>query len=175
MKTFKILVTGPFNAGKTTFIKTLCGKILNSDKRLLIKTVKSATTVALDFGLLELDEGRVRLFGTPGQRRFFFMWRILAAGMDGYILMVDSQDRGSLEDAAYIYEFFKKRFPNTPHVISANKAEGRNVIPEKTIREVLKVPPEVPVHPTVALDRESALNVINSLLGLIERRKSENG
>lgn len=170
MKTFKILVTGPFNAGKTTLIRTLCGKILGSDKELLIKSVKETTTVALDFGFLELGEKIIRLFGTPGQRRFFFMWRTLASGMDGYILMIDSQDWGSLGEAAYIYDFFKKRFPNTPHIISANKADGKKVIPEKVVREVLKVPPDIPVYPTTALDRRSALNLIKSLVDLIERR-----
>ncbi len=170
MKTFKILVTGPFNAGKTTFIKTLCGEILESDRKLSVETVKSTTTVALDFGLLELEEKRVRLFGTPGQRRFFFMWRILATGMDGYILMIDSQDVGSLLDAAHIYEFFRKNFPDKPHVISANKADKRDRIPEKTIRDYLKVPPEIPIRSTIALDRENALMIVNLLLDIIEKR-----
>ena len=44
MKAFKIVVTGPFNAGKTTLIKTLCGRILESDRRLLVETVKPTTT-----------------------------------------------------------------------------------------------------------------------------------
>ncbi len=170
MRTFKIIVTGPFNAGKTTFIRTLCGRILETDRMLSIKTVKPTTTVALDFGLLEIGEGkRVRLFGTPGQRRFFFMWRILAAGMDGYILMVDSQDVGSLLDAAYVYEYFRKNFPDKPHVISANKADKENRIPMETIRNYLKVPPEIQVKPTIAVDRASSLRVVNCLVDLIER------
>ncbi|MCX8187785.1 MAG: ATP/GTP-binding protein [Nitrososphaeria archaeon] len=132
MKAFKILVTGPFNAGKTTLIKTLCGRILESDKRLSVETFKETTTVALDFGLLELGEKVIKLFGTPGQRRFFFMWKVLASGMDGYILMIDSKDWESLEEANYIYDFFTKR--------SANKADEGKQIPEKAIREVLGVP-----------------------------------
>lgn len=168
MRAYKIVVTGPFNAGKTTLIRTLCGKILESDRRLLVETVKQTTTVALDFGLLEVDDKRVRLFGTPGQRRFFFMWRVLAKGMDGYILMVDSQDPKSLVDAAFIYDYFRRNFPDKPHVIAANKADGGNIIPEKVMRHALKAPSEIPVIPTVALDRESAMNLLRFLLGMIK-------
>lgn len=170
MKAIKILVTGPFNAGKTTLIKTLCGKILQTDKQLRSKTLKETTTVALDFGILKLNKERIRLFGTPGQRRFSFMWKILASGMDGYILMVDAQDWWSVKEAAYIYRFFKIWFPNTPHVISANKVDGEKVLSENTIREALDVPPDVPICPTVALDHSSALNLVNLLLNLIKKR-----
>lgn len=168
MKVYKIVVTGPFNAGKTTLIKTLCEKILESDKRLLVETVKSTTTVALDFGLLRINDRHVRVFGTPGQRRFFFMWRVLAAGMDGYVLMVDSQDPKSLMDAAFVYDYFRKNFPDKPHVISANKADGGNMIPEKVMRYVLKAPPEIPIVPTIALDKKSATNLVRLLLDMIE-------
>ncbi|MCS7132099.1 MAG: ATP/GTP-binding protein [Aigarchaeota archaeon] len=147
MKAFKILVTGPFKAGKTKIIKTLCGRILESDKRLSVETFKETTTVAIDFGLLELGEKVIRLFGTPGQRRFFFMWKVLASGMDGYILMIDSKDWESLEEANYIYDFFTKR--------SANKADEGKQIPEKSIREVLGVPFEAPIRPTVDFDKQA--------------------
>ena len=33
MRTLKIVVTGAFNAGKTTLIKTLCGRILKTDMK----------------------------------------------------------------------------------------------------------------------------------------------
>lgn len=173
MRVLKIVVTGPFNAGKTTLIKTLCGRVLGSDKKLLVESVKSTTTVALDFGLLELNDGYVRLFGTPGQRRFFFMWRTLSAGMDGYVLMVDSQDPGSLLDAAFVYDYFRKNFPDIPHVVAANKADGKKVMSESIIREFLKIPPEVPVRPTVALNRESALNLIYSLIDIIKKKSKK--
>jgi small GTP-binding protein len=175
MRTYKIVVTGPFNAGKTTLIKTLCGKILESDRRLLVETVKQTTTVALDFGILEIDGRRVRIFGTPGQRRFFFMWRVLAKGMDGYILMVDSQDPRSLLDAIFVYDYFRRAFPGVPHVIAANKADGGNMIPEKVMRYSLKAPPEIPIIPTIALNRESAVSLVKILLDMIEFRGGSGG
>ncbi|MCD6591634.1 MAG: ATP/GTP-binding protein [Thaumarchaeota archaeon] len=169
MRTLKIVVTGAFNAGKTTLIKTLCGRILKTDMKLSINAVKQTTTVALDFGILRLEDKVIRLFGTPGQRRFHFMWSVLGSGMNGYILMVDTQDEESMIDAAYIYKFFRENFPETPHVISANKADCEKGLSEEAIREALNVPREVPVHPTIALRKDSALELVKLLVDLIER------
>jgi len=170
MRSYKILVAGPFNAGKTTLIRTLCGEALTSDKRLgFSEAIKPTTTVALDFGLFRLGERIVRLFGTPGQERFFFMWRVLAIGMNGYVFMVDSQDPGSLKDAARIYRFFRTSFPQAVHVISANKSDGKYRMSEKVIRDALQPPPSAPIYPTVALRRDSAMMLLESLISLIEK------
>ena len=61
---------------------------------------KSTTTVAMDFGRITLDEDLVLyLFGTPGQRRFWFMWDDLVRGAIGAIILVDVrrlQDSGRM-------------------------------------------------------------------------------
>ncbi len=173
MKSYKILVTGPFNAGKTTFIKTICGDILSTDRKIgLSEAIKRSTTVALDFGTISLDdETSVRIFGTPGQRRFSFMLEPLAIGMDGYVFMVDSQDPGSLSDAAQMYRFFRENFPNTAHVVAANKSDAKFKISEDVIRQVLEVSMDVPVYPTVAYDRECALSLLRLLVSLIEGKR----
>jgi len=81
MKDFKIVFTGTPGAGKTTAIAALSDtppvstEVQNTDVRLH----KARTTVGLDFGQVDLGDGQcVRLFGTPGQVRFEFMWRIVA-------------------------------------------------------------------------------------------------
>ena len=71
---FKLLVTGPFAAGKTSLIQSVSQTpvvdtdvVTTGDEAL----VKDRTTVAMDFGTYTIEEGAVRLllFGTPGQRR----------------------------------------------------------------------------------------------------------
>ena len=93
---FKLLVTGPFAAGKTTLIQSVSQTpVVDTD---VVTTgaesaVKSRTTVAMDFGTYVVDGGDVRLlmFGTPGQPRFWFMTDILKGQVDAVIYVVDAE------------------------------------------------------------------------------------
>ena len=102
----KIVVTGPFSAGKTTLIRTISEiTVLSTEKDITdhTKSRKAETTVAMDFGRITIDRDLVLyLFGTPGQDRFDFMWEILGEGMLGYILLIDSAREDSLEEAVGI-------------------------------------------------------------------------
>lgn len=96
MTEYKILFTGTMGAGKTTAIAAISEMspvmtdVLNSDA----SVAKARTTVGLDFGVLTLDSGdRVRLFGTPGQTRFDFLWKILAKNALGLIILTDNSAR----------------------------------------------------------------------------------
>ncbi len=94
MQTLKIVVTGPFSSGKTEFIQTISEIDVVSTERTITREserIKDRTTVAMDFGRITIDEELILyLFGTPGQKRFDFMWEILSEGMLGFIVMVDS-------------------------------------------------------------------------------------
>ncbi len=95
MQTVKMVITGPFSAGKTEFIRTISEIDVVSTERKISsdaeKSQKEATTVAMDFGRITVDDDLVLyLFGTPGQKRFDFMWEILSEGMLGFIVIVDS-------------------------------------------------------------------------------------
>src|SRR6187551_3486477 len=96
----KIVVTGPFSAGKTTLIRTISEiTVLSTEKDISdhTRSRKAETTVATDFGRITIDRDLVLyLFGTPGQDRFDFMWEILGEGMLGYILLIDSSRDDSL-------------------------------------------------------------------------------
>ena len=85
MQTVKIVVTGPFNSGKTEFIRSVSEiDVVSTERRISaeMEKVKETTTVAMDFGRITVDEDLILfLFGTPGQRRFDFMWEILSEGM----------------------------------------------------------------------------------------------
>jgi len=85
--------------------------------------IKDETTVALDFGRITVDEDLVLyLFGTPGQRRFDFMWEILSEGMLGFIVMVDSTRPETFREARNIMSTFKS-YARTPFVVAANKQD----------------------------------------------------
>ena len=94
----KVLIAGPVGVGKTTATRSASDvPVLHTEARPsdTVRALKSATTVAMDFGTLRLDDAHVvHLYGTPGQRRFDFMWDILSSGGAGVVLLVDgSSDR----------------------------------------------------------------------------------
>ena len=97
---FKVVVTGPFSAGKTTFIETVVDREFMTTGADTTSTseiqTKRTTTIGMDFGVLTLSDEdgdiELRIYGTPGQERFSFMWELLADGADAYILMVNGDD-----------------------------------------------------------------------------------
>src|SRR5688500_16819455 len=125
-RSVKIVVTGPFGAGKTSLISAISEiEVLSTERAVTdgaATPAKSKTTVAMDFGRLTVDEElALYLFGTPGQRRFEFMWEILAEGMLGFIVMVDAQREESLEESREILAFFRES-ADVPFVVAVNKA-----------------------------------------------------
>lgn len=163
----KIVITGPFAAGKTTLIRTISEITVLSTERDIsdgTRARKPETTVAMDFGRITIDRELVLyLFGTPGQDRFDFMWEILGEGMLGYVLVVDAARPESLGESVSILAAFRK-MARVPFVVALNRADGLDESDEAHVRSVLELAPEVPVVPCDALDRESVKSVLLSLL-----------
>ena len=163
----KIVVTGPFAAGKTTLIRTISEiTVLSTEKDITDSTRsrKAETTVAMDFGRITIDRDLVLyLFGTPGQDRFDFMWEILGEGMLGYILLVDTSRPESLDEAVGILAAFR-RMARVPFVVALNRAAALDPSGEATVRSVLDLGDDVPVVPCDATDRESVKGVLLALL-----------
>jgi small GTP-binding protein len=163
----KIVVTGPFAAGKTTLIRTISEiTVLSTEKDITDSTRsrKADTTVAMDFGRITIDRDLVLyLFGTPGQDRFDFMWEILGEGMLGYVVLVDASRPESLEETVSILAAFRK-MARVPYVVALNRAEGIDEGEEARIRGALDLDPDVPVVPCDAMDRESVKSVLLALL-----------
>ena len=163
----KIVVTGPFAAGKTTLIRTISEITVLSTERGITddtRSTKSDTTVAMDFGRITIDRDLVLyLFGTPGQDRFDFMWEILGEGMLGYVVLVDASRPESLDEAASIVRAFRK-MANVPYVVGLNRADGIDEEEERRVRDTLDLMPDVPVVPCDASDRESVKSVLLALL-----------
>jgi uncharacterized protein len=163
----KIVVTGPFAAGKSTLIRTISEiTVLSTEKDITdeTKSRKSETTVAMDFGRITIDKDLVLyLFGTPGQDRFDFMWEILGEGMIGYILLLDAERPESLDEAVAILTAFR-RMAHVPFAVGLNRAENMEPGTEARIRETLQLGDDVPVLPCDATDRESVKAVLLALL-----------
>ncbi len=168
MQTVKMVVTGPFSAGKTEFIRSVSEiDVVSTEHKVTAdgeRVVKQATTVAMDFGRITVDEDLVLyLFGTPGQKRFDFMWEILSEGMLGFIVMVDSTRPETFREARSILETFRAYAP-TPYVVAANKQDVADAWDIEDMRHALRLDGKVKLLPCVANDKATVKNVLLELL-----------
>jgi small GTP-binding protein len=167
MQTVKMVVTGPFSAGKTEFISTISEiAVVSTERRItdLTSRIKRETTVAMDFGRITVDDELVLyLFGTPGQKRFDFMWEILSEGMLGFVVLVDSVRPETFREARRILDIFRG-YATTPYVVAANKQDMEDAWAPEDLRIALKIRPEIKLLPCVAKDKESVKKVLLELL-----------
>lgn len=169
MQTVKMVITGPFSAGKTEFIKSISEiEVVSTESDIHSEAEaleKDQTTVAMDFGRITVDDDLVLyLFGTPGQRRFDFMWEILAEGMLGFVVMVDSAKPETFKEARSILDTFRAYAP-TPYVVAANKQDHPDAWQPDDLRIALRIEDDnVKLLPCVARDKETVKEVLLELL-----------
>ena len=167
MQTVKMVVTGPFNAGKTEFIQTVSEiDVVSTERKISTEAerIKEATTVAMDFGRITVDDELVLyLFGTPGQKRFDFMWEILSEGMLGFIVMVDSTRPETFREARSILETFRAYAP-TPYVVAANKQDLEDAWEINDMRLGLRLDKAIDLLPCISMDKKSVKDVLIKLL-----------
>jgi small GTP-binding protein len=176
MQAVKMVVTGPFSAGKTQFISAVSEiDVVSTERRITsaAEMIKETTTVAMDFGRITVGSDLVLyLFGTPGQRRFDFMWEILSEGMLGFIVIVDSTRPETFREAKRILETFET-YASTPFVVAANKQDHNDAWEPDDLRIILSLRNDVKVLPCVALEKESVKNVLLELLYSVLERMDE--
>jgi signal recognition particle receptor subunit beta len=169
---YKILVAGGFGVGKTTLVsaiseirpliteEVLTGASVGVDDTAGVEQ-KNTTTVALDFGRITIDEHMVLyLFGTPGQKRFLFVWDELAYGAIGAIIVADTR---RLEDSFASIDYFEQR--GTPFLVAVNCFEGARRYDSDEVKLALNLDPAIPV---CHFDARSRASVKTVLIGLVQ-------
>jgi len=127
MSQYKIIFTGPVGAGKTTAIDSISDvPPVKTDAAAsdMTKNRKAATTVAMDYGIMNLDDGeKIHLYGTPGQERFDFMWDILTVGGIGLVLLLDNTRADPFKDMQFFLDSFGKFISETSVAIGVTQMD----------------------------------------------------
>jgi uncharacterized protein len=170
MQTVKMVITGPFSSGKTEFIRSISEiDVVSTERKITSQAekIKESTTVAMDFGRITVDDDLVLyLFGTPGQKRFDFMWEILSEGMLGFVVLVDSTRPETFREARSILETFRAYAP-TPYIVAANKQDKADAWAVDDLKIALRLDPKVKILPCVAMNKDTVKTVLLELLYVI--------
>jgi hypothetical protein len=174
----KIVFTGPMGAGKTTAIRAISDlppvstEMRNHDQE---SFAKDATTVALDLGHISLDDGTVvRLYGTPGQERFSFMWEIVGRGSMGVILLIDGSSPNAIPDLRAYATVFRRIAPDQPFVVGVGRTEANDIeLLDGCALALESLRLAAPVFSVDVRKREDVLLLIETLLASLELREPE--
>lgn len=177
MKEYKILFTGSMGAGKTTAIGSISEvppivtDVQNTDQ----SVVKARTTVGLDYGQLTLDNGdRIRLFGTPGQTRFDFLWQILVKNALGMVILTDNSRPDPLADLNTYLDGFAEPLKGIPCAIGVGRLESH---PRPSLDDYAEaLAQRGQIFPVLGVDvrrRDDVILLIDTLLAQIEAEMFE--
>ena len=140
----KILVTGPFHAGKSTFTHAISTKATSVDRL--------GTTVALDYGHINYKGYSADVFGTPGQSRFDPLLKVLKNKAVGIFLVINPSKPESFERAKKMLELCETSL--LPTVVIANKRLSVKSLSQQEIKTLLKLSKDIPIVECDALKKE---------------------
>ncbi|MFW9787745.1 MAG: ADP-ribosylation factor-like protein [Candidatus Thorarchaeota archaeon] len=191
---YKVYVTGPFQAGKTTLIHTLDPNAMSIERDMKeeYRGEKSTTTTGFDLGrvvwvrkeqthmglivpkaefekeVAEYDgwiAKEIELRGVPGQLHFKFVRDTMRSNTDGVLMIVDSSDTGMIGDACAILAETRSAFTGTPIVSIANKQDRADAVAPEEVAVWLGVSNAVGMS---AMNRESSKTALVLLLRMVE-------
>lgn len=173
MREYKIVVIGGMGSGKSTLVRSIAAgavvdtDVANSDR---LAADKASTTVAMDYADIDLPNGdRLRLYGTPGQQRFEFLWPVLLRGASGVLLLVDGSRPDAHGTLASYLQVVQEHAAGTSVVVGVTRLD---LVAEPSL-EALVAQAEVdgmavPVVPMDARERTQGVLLMDVLMSELE-------
>jgi uncharacterized protein len=168
---FKVVVAGPFGAGKTRLITHISQTpVVGTEATTSGDEAdrKATTTVGMEYGAYRVDGGDVaaqlHLYGVPGQERFSFMWQIVGDGCDAVLLLVDGSDPLSWQDASGVSSWFREHI-GAPILVGVTGDDGSDAAVER-VRAALS-DPDALYLPCDVNDEASARRALIALLTML--------
>ena len=158
----KILVTGPYNAGKSSFVELISEESVSVDRMAL---EKFPTTIAMDIGHVDHNGFVADIFGTPGQERFDLMLDVLAKEAVGAFILVDSSAPQTFGRAKEMIN--KTQSEAIPKIIVANKQDLPGAMSPEKIREAMKLDKDIPIIPTIVSENNGVEMALDTLLKIL--------
>ncbi|MFB6204114.1 MAG: GTP-binding protein [Candidatus Nanohaloarchaea archaeon] len=147
----KILVTGPYDSGKSTTVQNMSEEAVSVDRL--------GTTVALDHGQVERKGIKAELFGTPGQKRFDWALDFLGKSTFGCFIVVDSRDPNYDRVEQMKHELEAE---DLPYIVLANFQNKEDALDPEEIEEKTGME-------TIGVDSKHGENLDEALLQLMEK------
>lgn len=168
----KIVFTGSVGAGKTAAIGAVSEiPVVTTEAKASddVAREKKTTTVALDYGEISLGDNQVvKLYGTPGQRRFSYMWEILIRGALGLIILVDCRRENPQTDLTMYMENFQPFIDKYSIVVGLTHSEGRREVADQLTRYIHDKGFMLPVFPIDARNSDEVKVLIESLVAMLQ-------
>jgi signal recognition particle receptor subunit beta len=173
-KVHKVAVIGAPGAGKTTCIRTV------SDVPPVSTAVPDAEvpgdpahagTVTLDYGevLLNGDDGRVLLYGLPGQEGFGYMFDAVRGGLLGALVLIDASHRRAVLELARMLARHREGLRRMPFIVALNKSESMADVIAERCRDVVRGQGlTAPVMTIDARRREDVVHLLELLVVIHE-------
>ena len=167
--TYKLVFAGPVGAGKTTAIQSLSDiEVVTTEASISDggRSIKPTTTVAMDYGLMKLASGdQVRLYGTPGQKRFDFMWDILGENALGLVLMLRADAPDPVKDLHEYVGAFRPLIDKTGLVVGITHGEKAGAqVRQDVSREMLRIGLPPTAMDVDARDRTQMTALVRTLI-----------
>lgn len=129
-KPLKIVFVGNVGAGKTTAVSAISEiPIIGSEAKATEQDAlhrKMTTTVSLEYGVIHIDNTKIHIYGTPGQRRFNFMTSIASKGAEGMIILIDNGHKQPLTEVDYFLQTHREFLKEHPAIIGITHYDDDN-------------------------------------------------